>query len=210
MSKTGGQSEHGGGFECLHAPWRLSYMELLASQERAGAHGDPPDTNRGGSAQPTPCCFLREYWLDPAGDEKNNVITRTGREDVNSGKGGMILLNRYPYSNGHLLVALGSGRMRLLDYSLEERAELWSLAELAVELTERTLHCQGVNVGINQGDAAGAGIPEHLHVHVVPRWAGDTNFMTTVGQIRVIPSALEAMYRRYTETWEQIQINLKG
>ena len=157
---------------------------------------------------PTPCCFLRDYWLNPGNDEQNRVITRTGREDVNSGKGGMILLNRYPYANGHLLVALGQGRIRLLDYTPEQRTELWSLVDLAVELTERTLNCQGINVGINQGDAAGAGVPEHLHVHVVPRWAGDTNFITTVGQIRVIPSALEAMYERYREVWGEISKQL--
>jgi len=110
------------------------------------------------------------------------------------------MLNRYPYANGHLLVALGTGRQRLLEYSPDERTELWSLIDLAVELCEKTLGPQGVNVGINQGQAAGAGVPEHLHAHVVPRWAGDVNFITAVGNIRVIPSALDEMYERYRET----------
>ncbi len=201
MGERRTQHNQTGGHSCLHAPWRLSYMQLLA------APPTPSPADRAGETEPA--CFLREYWLDTANDEKNYVITRTGEERINSGRGGMILLNRYPYSNGHLLVALGVGRMRLLDYTEEQRAELWSLVDLAVDLAERTLNCQGVNVGINQGGAAGAGIPEHLHAHVVPRWAGDTNFITTVGQIRVIPSALEAMYQRYTESWEQIKSNLK-
>ena len=117
----------------------------------------------------------------------------------------MVMLNRYPYANGHLLVALGTGRQRLLDYTEEERRELWSLIDLATDLCEKTLNPQGVNVGINQGSAAGAGVPEHLHAHVVPRWAGDVNFISAVAQIRVIPSALEEMYGRYVETWEKVR-----
>ena len=109
----------------------------------------------------------------------------------------MILLNGFPYANGHLLVALGDGRPRLLDYEPEQRAELWRLVDLAADLIERTLEPQGVNIGINQGRAAGAGIPGHLHAHLVPRWGGDVNFITTIGQIRVAPSSLDAMADRY-------------
>jgi len=117
----------------------------------------------------------------------------------------MILLNRFPYANGHLLVALGQGRPRLLDYEPEQRRDLWMLTELAMDLMERTLCCQGVNVGINQGAAAGAGVPGHLHVHLVPRWAGDVNFISVVGQVRVIPSSLEAMAERYRATWARMR-----
>ncbi|HVZ93890.1 MAG TPA: HIT domain-containing protein, partial [Phycisphaerales bacterium] len=120
-------------------------------------------------------------------------------------RGGMILLNKYPYANGHLLVCLGDGRPRLMDYEEGQRAELWSLVDLAVDLCERTLRCQGVNVGFNQGLAAGAGVPEHVHVHVVPRWFGDVNFFTTVGHVRVIPSALEDMGKRYREVWGEVR-----
>lgn len=185
----------------LHAPWRLSYMDMLASKGKAE---DGPAAAPGGEAVRA-STFLREAWLTPEDDEERLVVVRTGREDMRDedgrARGGLIMLNRYPYANGHLLVCLGDARMRLLDYTERQRAELWSLVDLAVDLCERALEPQGVNIGINQGRAAGAGVPEHLHVHVVPRWAGDVNFITACGQVRVLPSALEDMLRRYREEW---------
>lgn len=172
------------GPESLWAPWRLSYLESL-DEDGPAAPSEPP--------APPGACFLADYFAHPEDDAKNHVIVRTDA--------GLILLNRFPYANGHLLAALGEGRPRLMDYEPSQRAQLWSLAELAMDLMERTLRCQGVNLGINQGRAAGAGVPQHLHVHLVPRWAGDVNFMTTVGNVRVIPSSLEAMAERYRRTW---------
>ncbi|HBS28225.1 MAG TPA: HIT family hydrolase [Phycisphaerales bacterium] len=180
--------------QSISAPWRLSYMELLGAESAAPKPGGAPAKGS---------CFLRDNWLNPAGDEKNHVIVRTGTEAL--GRGGMILLNKYPYSNGHLLVCLGEGRPRLLDYDERRRGELWSLVDLAVDLCERALRPQGVNVGVNQGAAAGAGVPEHVHVHVVPRWAGDVNFTSVCAQVRVIPSALEDMARRYREAWTRLR-----
>jgi ATP adenylyltransferase len=167
------------GPHAIHAPWRQPYLETIGESERS----DPQDSPG----------FLREYWLDHAADARNHVVARTDA--------GIILLNRYPYANGHLLVALGEARPTLLDYSPAQRAELWKLTDLAAELMQRTLAPQGVNIGVNQGRAAGAGVPGHLHVHLVPRWAGDVNFMTVVGQIRVIPAALDAMAQRYRAAW---------
>lgn len=217
----------------LHAPWRLSYLEMLGAAEAErdksqigkSAHEDTAGT----APKPKPNCFLREYWLNPAHDERNHVIVRTGLPSAaaaaatspsppahsasrtahaaapGGGSGGLILLNKYPYANGHLLICLGESRPRLLDYDAAQRAELWSLVDLAVELCERTLRCQGVNVGLNQGIAAGAGVPEHAHVHVVPRWFGDVNFISVVGQVRVIPSALDDMAKRYREVWQDVK-----
>jgi ATP adenylyltransferase len=139
--------------------------------------------------------FLLDYWRDPANDKSNLIIHRDGQ--------GLILLNRYPYANGHLLVALGDARPTLLDYDPSQRAHLWRLTERATDLMHRTLEPQGINIGINQGRAAGAGVPQHLHVHLVPRWGGDVNFMTVVGQIRVIPSSLEAMWARFVAMAER-------
>ena len=133
--------------------------------------------------------FLQSYWEHPDQDAVNHVIDRSDA--------GMILLNRYPYANGHLLIALGEPRPTLLDYDEAQRASFWSLVDRAVDLAHRTLHPQGVNIGVNEGRAAGAGVPHHLHAHVVPRWSGDTNFMSVVGDLRVIPDSLEAMARRY-------------
>jgi ATP adenylyltransferase len=168
----------------LQAPWRLQYLEEMGKAEAAA--GGPPKVGSGS--------FLLDYWLDPAGDERHHVIVRTGE--------GLILLNGFPYANGHLLVALGEARGRLGDYTASQRAALWGLVELAAELMERTLEPQGINFGINQGRAAGAGVPQHLHVHLVPRWSGDVNFMSVVGQVRVIPSSLAEMWGRYRGAWK--------
>jgi ATP adenylyltransferase len=174
--------------DALWAPWRLTYLEALdespstpdtASPHESADEATPPSTG----------CFLADYWLRPHDDLRNHVIARTDQ--------GMILLNAFPYANGHLLVALGEGRGRLLDYAPAQRAALWSLTEQAADLMDRALNPQGINIGINQGRAAGAGVPQHLHVHLVPRWNGDVNFATTVGNVRVIPSSLEAMAARY-------------
>lgn len=159
------------------------------------------DAAKSDTASAPPDSFLDEYWRSPENDVSNQVIARVGAGEA----GGMILLNRYPYANGHLLVALGDGRARLLDYTDEQRASLWSIVDRAVELVEATLNPQGVNVGVNQGQAAGAGVPTHLHVHVIPRWMGDVNFIDTVGKIRVIPSALDEMAARFREVWSALE-----
>lgn len=157
----------------LWAPWRLPYLESIDDEPKPAAE-DPS--------------FLANYWRTPERDHHNHVIHR---DDA-----GMILLNGYPYANGHLLVALGEPRPRLLDYDPHHRAHLFSLVTLACDILETGLEPQGVNIGINQGRAAGAGVPQHLHAHLVPRWSGDVNFMTTVAAVRVIPAALQAMAER--------------
>ena len=166
--------------ENLWAPWRLAYLRRLDARRDATG----PDLE-------TPVNFLAHYWAHPEDDEQHFVIHRTAM--------GMILLNRYPYANGHLLVALGEACSDVLQYDQKSREAFWQLVEHAVELVQKVLEPQGVNVGINQGSAAGAGLPEHIHAHVVPRWSGDTNFMTVTGDVRVIPASLEDMAAQYRE-----------
>jgi len=173
--------------DAIWAPWRLPYLEELGASENPPGRAEPARSH--GSGSPS---FLADYWNSPEHDERNRVIVRDGL--------GMILLNKYPYSNGHLLVALGEPRPALLDYDESQRAALWRLVDRAAGLMQRTLEPQGINIGVNQGRAAGAGVPSHLHVHLVPRWGGDTNFISVVGQVRVIPASLEAMYKRYTNS----------
>ena len=176
------------GPKALQAPWRLEYLEALDKKEQsAAAAGKPASTGS----------FLLDYWLDPAADDRNHVIVRTAH--------GMILLNGFPYATGHLLVALGDARPTLLDYSPNQRAALWRLVDCAADLLTRTLEPQGINIGVNQGRAAGAGVPSHLHVHLVPRWGGDTNFITVVGEVRIIPASLDVMAKRYRESWSHIK-----
>lgn len=185
----------------LFAPWRLEYLESTVEADKA-ATAKPSGPSAPPAAPPSappatePPSFLLDYWQSPQDDVRNHVVVRTGL--------GMILLNAYPYSNGHLLVALGEPRPRLMDYSPAQRAALWQLTDAACDLLEATLNPQGVNIGVNQGRAAGAGVPSHLHVHVVPRWGGDVNFMTTVGRVRVIPASLEAMAERMRAAWPGI------
>ncbi|HMN95186.1 MAG TPA: HIT domain-containing protein [Phycisphaerales bacterium] len=167
--------------QSLWAPWRLAYLRSLDDAVGATTAGAPRPAGDGD--------FIRAAWDHPDLDRENHVVFRD--------RDGLILLNRYPYANGHLLVALGEARPRLLDYDPPQRASLWSLVERAVGLCRRTLAPQGINVGINEGSAAGAGVPAHLHAHVVPRWNGDTNFMSVVGAVRVIPDSLERMAEEY-------------
>lgn len=162
----------------------------MDEQDKSDARAKPGAAKSSGS-------FLANYWNAPASDVQNHVIVRTCD--------GMILLNGFPYASGHLLVALGEARPTLLDYTPEQRAAMWRLVDCAADLITRTLEPQGINIGVNQGRAAGAGVPGHLHVHLVPRWGGDTNFITVVGQVRIIPASLETMAERYRKTWEQIR-----
>lgn len=176
-----GGADSAGGPAALQAPWRLEYLQALDAKEKVAG---PPAAGSGS--------FLLDYWRAPERDVANHVIVRTGA--------GLILLNAFPYANGHLLVAHGEAKPSLLDYDAGERAGLWGLVEVATDVLQRGLQPQGINIGINQGRAAGAGVPQHLHVHLVPRWGGDVNFITTIGQVRVIPSSLEAMAAKLRET----------
>ena len=172
----------------LQAPWRLEYLEALGEKEK----------KQGG---PSSGSFLRDYWLDasPEADIRNHVNVRT--PDSPERTGGLILLNGFPYANGHLLVALGDPRPTLLDYTPAQRAALWKLTDTAAAILQATLDPQGINFGINQGRAAGAGVPNHPHLHPVARWGGDVNFMSAVGNIRVIPCSLDVMAERMRVVW---------
>ena len=163
----------------LWAPWRMAYIRDLEARAAEAGAGAPT-----GGAN-----FLADCWAHPERDAAQHVIHRDAR--------GMVLLNRYPYTNGHLLVALGEARPTIDGYAPADRAHFWRLMELAMELCQRAFQPQGMNAGLNLGRAGGAGLPEHLHGHVVPRWAGDTNFMSVLGEVRVIPDALEHAYGAY-------------
>lgn len=104
------------------------------------------------------------------------------------------LMNLYPYNNGHIMIAPYAHVPSLTNLEPEQLRDLFQLTQLCEHVLTQAIHPEGFNIGINLGKAAGAGVEEHLHVHIVPRWNGDTNYMTTISDMRVIPQGLEEMY----------------
>jgi ATP adenylyltransferase len=121
-------------------------------------------------------------------DERSLVVHR--------GRRVFVLVNRYPYTNGHVMVAPYAHEAWFSDSSPETLAELIATVARAEKILVTAYRTDGLNVGVNFGSAAGAGVAEHYHVHVVPRWSGDTNFMTVAAGVRVVPEELEATRRR--------------
>ena len=121
-------------------------------------------------------------------DRKNLILLRTQLS--------FIMLNAYPYNNGHLMVAPFRHLANIHDLTRDERCDLMDTIAGAEGILERALAPQGMNVGANLGHCAGAGVPGHVHVHIVPRWEGDTNFMPVLGQTRVIPELILETYDR--------------
>ena len=111
------------------------------------------------------------------------------------------LLNAYPYNSGHLLVLPNRAVPDLTDLTDDEEAALWRAVRHGVAAITTAYSPEGVNVGLNLGRAAGAGVPDHLHVHCLPRWSGDTNFMTALAETRVLPEPLDVTWRRLRAAW---------
>jgi len=152
----------------LWAPWRMDLIEK----------GQAPDG----------CIFCR---LPKAADDRENLIL--GRT-----ASAFAILNKFPYNNGHLMVVPRTHTGELGKLSREEYAELDEALRTSIRLVGAAYKAQGYNVGMNLGQVAGAGIADHLHWHVVPRWNGDTNFMPIIGDTRVLPEALDTTYDRLT------------
>jgi ATP adenylyltransferase len=121
------------------------------------------------------------------------------------GQHGYILLNLYPYSNGHLMVAPYQHVASLEDLAPEVLTELMLLVNLSLRVLRRALKPQGFNVGVNIGKAAGAGFVNHVHIHIVPRWAGDTNFMPLLAETRIIPELLDETYERLRTALQEME-----
>ena len=135
-------------------------------------------------------CFLCEI-LHADDDKKNLVLLRTSSLYV--------VMNKYPYTNGHLMIVPNHHTGSLDELSSEVRAECFEMTNQTIQWLTQAINPQGFNVGMNIGKVAGAGLESHLHIHVVPRWTGDANFMTTVHQTRVISESLEEAYQRIIE-----------
>ncbi len=154
----------------IWAPWRMEYIRSLEDQ-----HKDEG-------------CFLCCYWRQPDSDRENHVIWRTGST--------FVVMNRFPYTNGHLLIAHGQHQGNLTDLNENELDELGKTVRDATRLLGDTLSPNGFNIGYNLGRCAGAGLPDHLHAHIVPRWSGDTNFMAVLDSVRVVPDSLDALWAK--------------
>jgi ATP adenylyltransferase len=136
-------------------------------------------------------CFLCE--ARGAGDDEAQVVRR--------GEHAFVVLNKYPYASGHLMVAPYRHEGEFGDLSLEEVAEIHTLAACGLGALAQTMRPQGFNLGWNLGRIAGAGVVDHVHLHVVPRWAGDTNFMPVLADVKVLPEVLEDTRRKVAEAW---------
>ena len=118
------------------------------------------------------------------------------------GESVFMILNRYPYTSGHVMCVPYAHEAQLADITREARGEMMEMVNRALEVLARVYTPEGFNIGLNLGAVAGAGVAEHLHIHIVPRWTGDTSFMTAVGDTRVLPESLPDTYRRVKEAWE--------
>jgi ATP adenylyltransferase len=154
----------------IWAPWRAQYL-LDSAREAPADHA----------------CFLCRGLAGD--DDRSNLLAWRGRHS-------MVVLNRYPYNNGHLLVAPREHRATLEELSGPDLLEPLETVRWMIRILDRMFQPQGYNVGLNLGRAAGAGLPGHLHWHIVPRWDGDTNFMPVLGQTKVIVESLHAFYDR--------------
>jgi ATP adenylyltransferase len=165
--------------EHLRAGWRMSYI----SSEGDGSSIDIPDG----------MTLFEAILHSGRPDDETHIVWR--------GEHAFALLNRYPYTSGHVMVLPQRGVPLLADLTPAEHAELWEGVRLAAAAITTAYQPQGMNIGANVGRGAGAGFPEHLHVHVLPRWEGDTNFMTSIADTRVLPEALADSWLRIRNAW---------
>ena len=158
----------------LWAPWRMTYIENHDKEEG--------------------CVFCNAQAKE---DSAENLIAFRGERAY-------VILNRYPYTSGHLMVIPFAHKPNLEELDSATRAEMIELASRCTTALKSIYNPQGFNVGVNIGEAAGAGVKEHVHIHIVPRWKGDTNFMSALGGTRVIPEDLEVTYQRVRNEFNKL------
>jgi len=170
-------------YEQLWAPWRLGYL-------LGGEPASPDLSNVTWLSGAEQSCFLCRAAGDP---DRRATLTPVVTDNA------IVVLNRYPYNNGHLLVAPRRHVGELSELTSGEQLELHELLVRLTDILRGKMKCEGFNIGLNLGRAAGAGVPGHLHWHIVPRWSGDSNFMPALAGVRVIPQALETLFEMLYE-----------
>ena len=162
----------------IDASWRGEYIAQATAAEVAG---------------PVEGCVFCSILAGGRPDEQTHIVHR--------GDAVIVILNAYPYTSGHVMVMPRRHVGGLDELDIDEHRELWGLVTYAEAAIRRAYSPEGMNIGANLGRAAGAGIPGHLHVHVLPRWNGDTNFMTSIAEARVVPEALDVTWKRLRDSW---------
>lgn len=164
-------------YDHLHAYWRMEYIETPKALKGKNPFVELPKVE----------------------NERESLVLFRGDT-------GYLILNRYPYNAGHLLALPYREAVDLESLDSEERAEFLDLIIKAKQILTHAIQPDAFNIGINLGHSAGAGIPSHLHAHIVPRWDGDTNFMPVIGHTRVLPSALESMWDRLKQAVTELEL----
>ncbi len=168
----------------IWAPWRLGY---IAGEEDPSGPPPEPSTWHTGAEHDCFLCRASASYEKVKAAQQQNLVIEVGEHTVT-------LLNRYPYSNGHLLVSPLRHVGQLHELTPEEHLEAMQTLGRYTQSLGKLLSATGFNVGLNLGQVAGAGVPGHLHWHLVPRWPGDNNFMPTLAGVRMIPQSLEALW----------------
>lgn len=168
--------------DMLYAPWRDKYINSCSQKLEKTCER----------------CVFCEIWSARDKDEELYVLARYN--------GVMVLLNAYPYAGGHLLIVSESHVATLYDCSREIRSAMMEMASFSSKILKKELCAMGVNIGMNIGKSAGAGIPDHVHMHLVPRWAGDTNFLPIIGKVKQVSVDLERVYKQLKEPFQNIKI----
>lgn len=176
----------------LWAPWRLSY---ITGDAGSSAPTVEPADWRAGADRSCFLCRAAATYADDAAARRHNHTVAVGQHTV-------AVLNRYPYNNGHLLVAPLRHAAALADLTADEHLEAMTTLSRFTQLYARLIKAEGFNVGLNLGRVAGAGVPGHLHWHLVPRWTGDNNSMPVVADTRIISQSLDALWEAITESGE--------
>jgi ATP adenylyltransferase len=161
----------------LFSPWRMKYIQNTIGNVEGG-------------------CIFCEV-LKRTDGLSNLVIAR--------GDNAFALLNLFPYTSGHMMVAPFDHKANLDELTSEARAEMMELVSHSIGVLKKVYQPEAFNVGANIGVEAGAGVPGHVHLHIVPRWAGDTNFMSTIGEVRVLPETIDETYNRIHKGWHEIK-----